>query len=135
MKCFYLWSDDGEPEVCDYETVTPIQDVPCTHCDNLILSGGECVKLTAADGIVYWLHDDCAKQGTSFIRPELLHKLKQWYLKAQNVPPGMALQAAMLAESDEERSFFAYIADMNLQRLQWEAIRQEAGGYLDDDTG
>ena len=127
MNCFYLWSDDGEPEVCDYETVTLTQDVPCAHCDNLIYDETECVKLTATDGAVYWLHNDCAKQGTSFIRPELLRMLKQWYLKAKNIPPGIALQVALMAESDEERNFFAYIADMNLQRLQWEAIRQDEG--------
>ena len=61
--------------------------------------------------------------------------MKQWYLKAKNIPPGIALQAALMAESDEERNFFAYIADMNLQRMQWEAIRQEEGNKPQNEGG
>ena len=49
-------------------------------------------------------------------------KLKQLYERAKTVLPGEALQMARNAECDEERNFFAYIADMNLQRQQWEHI-------------
>lgn len=55
----------------------------------------------------------------------MIKEFKNLYLQARSIPPGTALQMALLAESDEERNFFAYIADMNLQRLQWEAIRAE----------
>ena len=49
-------------------------------------------------------------------------ELKQLYETARTVLPGEALQMVHSAESDEERNFFAYIADMNLQRAQWEYI-------------
>ena len=55
----------------------------------------------------------------------MIKKFKTLYLQARSIPPGMALQMALQAESDEERNFFAYIADMNLQRAQWEVIRAE----------
>lgn len=42
---------------------------------------------------------------------------------ARNVPPGVALEAARQAESDEERNFYAFISDMNLQRAQWDYIK------------
>lgn len=41
------------------------------------------------------------------------------------VLPGEALQMVRNAKSDEERNFFAYIADMNLQRAQWEYINKK----------
>ena len=51
--------------------------------------------------------------------------MRQVYLTARSIPPGAALQMALQAETDEERNFFAYIADMNLQRAQWEEIQAE----------
>ncbi len=57
--------------------------------------------------------------------PELLERLRRCYWEARSIPPGTALQMALQAGADEERNFFAYIADMNLQRMQWEVIRAE----------
>ncbi len=48
--------------------------------------------------------------------------LKQLYETARGMLPGEALQMARNADTDEERNFFAYISDMNLQRAQWEYI-------------
>lgn len=52
-------------------------------------------------------------------------QLKQLYETAKTVLPGEALEMVRHAESNEERKFFAYIADMNLQRQQWEYIKSE----------
>ena len=52
-------------------------------------------------------------------------ELKQLYETARAVLPGEALQMARNADTDEERNFFAYIADMNLQRVQWEYINKK----------
>lgn len=52
-------------------------------------------------------------------------KLKQLYETARTVLPGEALQMVRNAECDEERNFFAYISDMNLQRTQWEYINKK----------
>ena len=52
-------------------------------------------------------------------------ELKQLYETAMAVLPGEALQMVRNAKSDEERNFFAYIADMNLQRAQWEYINKK----------
>lgn len=49
-------------------------------------------------------------------------ELKRLYETAKAVLPGKALQMVRNAECDEERNFFSYIADMNLQRAQWEYI-------------
>lgn len=49
-------------------------------------------------------------------------ELKQLYETAKAVLPGEALQMVKKAENDEECNFYAYIADMNLQRAQWEYI-------------
>ena len=54
-----------------------------------------------------------------------MEELKQLYLKARSIPPFVALDAARHAESQEERNFYAFISDMNLQRKQWEYIRAE----------
>lgn len=52
-------------------------------------------------------------------------ELKQLYETARTVLPGEALQMVHSAECDEECNFFAYIADMNLQRVQWEYINKK----------
>jgi len=52
-------------------------------------------------------------------------QLKQLYETVKTVLPGEALEMVRHAESNEERNFFAYIADMNLQRAQWEHIKSE----------
>lgn len=44
------------------------------------------------------------------------------YLAARQLNYLPALNLARQACSEEERNFFAYIADMNLQRTQWEHI-------------
>lgn len=52
-----------------------------------------------------------------------LARLKQAYQVARTVDFGNALQMAREAPSEEERNFFAFIANMNLQRAQWDYIR------------
>lgn len=46
------------------------------------------------------------------------------YQVAREIPPGVALEAARQAESDEERNFYAFISDMNLQREQKKVIEK-----------
>lgn len=50
--------------------------------------------------------------------------LKGLYHDAKNLGHASALGLARQAESDEERNFFAFIADMNLQREQKKAIER-----------
>ena len=50
--------------------------------------------------------------------------LKDLYNKAKNIGYTDALGLARQAESDEERNFFAFVADMNLQREQRKAIER-----------
>lgn len=57
-------------------------------------------------------------------------KLKQLYKTASNVLPGEALQMARNTDTDEERNFFAYISDMNLQRAQWKYIDDESYTHM-----
>lgn len=54
-----------------------------------------------------------------------MEDLKQLYQLARGIPPFEALDMARHAESREERNFYAFISDMNLQRAQWEYIRNE----------
>ena len=67
MKVRYYWTEDGEAELCDYEKITIEQEERCYHCDSSI-PAGECVKLTTRQGVIYWLHDHCAKKGVDFPR-------------------------------------------------------------------
>ncbi len=53
-----------------------------------------------------------------------LEELKDLYRIAKDIDPTNALNLIRQAESEEERNFFAYIADMNLQRKQKEAIEK-----------
>ena len=66
MKVKYYWTHDGTGEVCEYENATTPNDIQCYHCNNPILNGNECVKLTTLDGDVYWLHEHCAKDSVDF---------------------------------------------------------------------
>lgn len=50
--------------------------------------------------------------------------LKHLYDAAKKIAPGNALDSVRKAKSDEERNFFAFIADMNLQREQKKAIER-----------
>ena len=50
------------------------------------------------------------------------HQVTDLYEAARKMPPGEAMRMAQSAETDEERKFWAFIADMNLQRAQKEAI-------------
>ena len=65
MKVRYQWSEDGEVELCERETITNRETVPCYHCDCPIKAKEEAVKLTSADGSVYVLHPVCADRGCS----------------------------------------------------------------------
>ena len=49
--------------------------------------------------------------------------LKQLYQIARSIPPFEALDMARHAGTAEERNFYAFIANMNLQRAQWDYIR------------
>ena len=51
-------------------------------------------------------------------------KAKKLYETAKSLGHANALDFARKAESEEERKFFAYIADMNLQREQRKAIEK-----------
>ncbi len=61
MKVKYYWTYDSVGEVCEHEVAIVSEDVPCYHCNKTILNGTTCVKLTALDSEVYWLHKECAK--------------------------------------------------------------------------
>lgn len=50
--------------------------------------------------------------------------LKDLYNKVKNIGYADALGLARQAESDEERNFFTYIADMSLQREQKKAVER-----------
>ena len=50
--------------------------------------------------------------------------LKQLYEAACAVEPNQALRQVITADSDEERRFFAFVANMNLQRRQQDVIEQ-----------
>lgn len=50
--------------------------------------------------------------------------LKKLYEIAREIEPNKALRLVMQADNDEERKFYAYIANMNLQRRQKEVIRK-----------
>lgn len=55
-----------------------------------------------------------------------MEKIKRLYQEARRISPGEALEMARRAESDEERNFYAFISDMNLQRQQREYIQDDA---------
>lgn len=49
--------------------------------------------------------------------------MEQIYELARSVELSQAMRLVQRAETDEERRFWAYIAEMNLQRAQKEAIK------------
>ena len=51
-------------------------------------------------------------------------KSKDLYELAKNIDPGKALTLMRNAKSVEERNFYVYIADMNLQRSQKTVIER-----------
>ena len=55
------------------------------------------------------------------MRPEKI--LKQAYEPVREVGYSNALQMAREATSEEERDFYAFVSNMNLQRAQWDYIR------------
>lgn len=65
-KVRYYWSEDGEPELCDYEKLIIPYELRCYHCYNMI-EPGECVKLRNRKGEIYYLHNNCARDGVSFL--------------------------------------------------------------------
>lgn len=50
--------------------------------------------------------------------------VQELYEVARNIPPSEAMRAVQKAETDEERRFYGFIAEMNLQRAQKAAIEQ-----------
>ena len=48
--------------------------------------------------------------------------LAELYQTARAIPSGYALNMVRQAKTDEERNFYAYICDMNIQREQRKAI-------------
>ena len=69
MKVRYFWTEDGGPELCEHETHTATEDLPCYHCGQPILTGSKCVKLHAPDGERYTLHERCAEESICFYKP------------------------------------------------------------------
>lgn len=57
-------------------------------------------------------------------REESFEDLKQLYEAARNVKPNVALEMVMEAQTDEERKFYAFVMNMNLQRAQQLVIQQ-----------
>ena len=51
-------------------------------------------------------------------------ELKQLYDTAKNMEPSRAMRYVQMASTDEERKFYAFIAEMNLQRAQKKAIER-----------
>lgn len=66
MKVKYYWTHDSTGEICEYEKTTIQKDMQCYHCNNIIASRSNCVKLSALDGDVYWLHELCAADSVDF---------------------------------------------------------------------
>lgn len=62
MKVHYQWSEDGEIELCECETVMVKEETLCYHCDLAIRAREMAVKLTASDGDIYILHPVCAEK-------------------------------------------------------------------------
>ena len=54
-----------------------------------------------------------------------MEDLKKLYQIARTIAPGDAIEMARHAETAEERNFYVFIGDMNLQRAQMEYIRTE----------
>lgn len=50
--------------------------------------------------------------------------LDKLYEAAKNLDPAKAMRLVQQAQNDEERKFYAFIADMNLQRSQKEVIER-----------
>lgn len=50
--------------------------------------------------------------------------LKKLYEEAKNMAPSKAMRLVQQAKSDEERRFYGFIAEMNLQRAQKKAIER-----------
>lgn len=65
MVRLYQWSEDGEVELCEYETIITGETVCCYHCGLSIRANELAVKLTASDGDFYVLHPACADKGCS----------------------------------------------------------------------
>ena len=61
--------------------------------------------------------------------------MKTLYEQAREISHSDALNLIRQAQSEEERNFWAYIADMNLQRAQQQLIAQERAKtcYADSD--
>lgn len=57
-------------------------------------------------------------------REESFEELKQLYEAARKVKPNVALEMVMEAQTDEERKFYAFVMNMNLQRAEQLAIQQ-----------
>lgn len=55
---------------------------------------------------------------------ELRAELKQFYLRAKELSPFACYRMAMDSKDEEERRFFAFLGNMNLQRRQAEVIEQ-----------
>ena len=66
MKVHYWWSEDGECELCEHQSVTAVQECRCYHCDQEILVGATVVQLRTSDGETYLLHEECGKKGIQF---------------------------------------------------------------------
>ena len=66
-KVRYYLTEDGDPEIFDYEKLVIPYELRCYHCYNMI-EPGECVKLHNLKGEIYYLHNDCARDGVSFLK-------------------------------------------------------------------
>lgn len=58
--------------------------------------------------------------------------MRRLYEMAREVDPADALRMMRAAESQEERSFWAYVGDMNLRRRQHERIAEQLRDRLAD---
>ena len=65
MKVRYQWSEDGEVELCERETIITGETVSCYHCGIPVRANEAAVKLIAPDGDIYVLHPVCADKGCS----------------------------------------------------------------------
>lgn len=55
----YLWSEDGEAELCDKTECVLNEPQECYHCGKIIPKGSNAARLICYDGDVYLMHDNC----------------------------------------------------------------------------
>lgn len=103
-------------------SLSPIEKCEVKYCENMDNHATCELQESGTNAIARAVNEGGSEEEEGQTANYVPEDLRDIYLIAQSIDPGKALRLVREAKTEEEMHFFAYIHDMNLQRIQKRVI-------------